>query len=75
MTDWARKYAEEEARLTAGAESLYQEHGQQAETNLVLRMRVAVKKYWEEKGRPLPPFDWQDPDAPPKAPRRRKKND
>ena len=40
----------------------------QALRRLILRTRLAVKKYWAEKGRDIPlGVQWEDPDVLPKA--------
>ena len=61
-----RKYLQFEQLCTSWVDREFQAEPSQELRRLVLRIRLAVKKYWEETGQPLPKYmEWDDPDAPP----------
>jgi hypothetical protein len=62
MTDWTRKYLQFESDTDTAANILFGEIGGEEERELLLRIRLCCKTYWEDKGRPLPPLDFPDPD-------------
>lgn len=58
-----RKYLEFEKLITTGVDREFAANPSRELRRLVLRIRVAVQKYWIEAGNSLPAcLDWDDPD-------------